>query len=140
MSGILLRSEVLFIEVDAKALNPLKTTSIHNAVRMVESCADKPDQGRTGKEANIAGRRDYGEAGTGCTASMFPAAANALGIIVARPAPAPRKSHQRPTSRLPNNRRRQAYRGQKSSVKYKVAASKLPGEIVACQATSSHSA
>jgi hypothetical protein len=35
--GIRLRGEVLFIEVDAKALNPLKTTSIHNAARMVES-------------------------------------------------------------------------------------------------------
>src|SRR5258708_33543390 len=40
--GILLRGEVLFIEVDAKALNPLKTTSIHNAARMVESCATNP--------------------------------------------------------------------------------------------------
>jgi hypothetical protein len=43
--GILLRGEVLFIEVDAKALNPLKTTSIHNAARMVESCATNPIRG-----------------------------------------------------------------------------------------------
>jgi len=43
--GILLRGEVLFIEVDAKALNPLKTTSIHNAARMVESCATNPTRG-----------------------------------------------------------------------------------------------
>jgi hypothetical protein len=43
--GIVLRGEVLFIEVDAKALNPLKTTSIHNAARMVESCATKPIRG-----------------------------------------------------------------------------------------------
>ena len=43
--GILLRSEVLFIDVDAKALNPLKTTSIHNAARMVESCATNPIRG-----------------------------------------------------------------------------------------------
>ena len=37
--------QVLFIEVDAKALNPLKTTSIHNAARMVESCATNPIRG-----------------------------------------------------------------------------------------------
>ena len=43
--GILLRGEVVFIEVDAKALNPLKTTSIHNAARMVESCATNPIRG-----------------------------------------------------------------------------------------------
>ena len=43
--GILLRGEVFFIEVDAKALNPLKTTSIHNAARMVESCATNPIRG-----------------------------------------------------------------------------------------------
>jgi hypothetical protein len=43
--GILLRGEVLFIEVDAKALNPLKTTSIHNAARRVESCATNPIRG-----------------------------------------------------------------------------------------------
>ena len=43
--GVLLRGEVLFIEVDAKALNPLKTTSIHNAARMVESCATNPIRG-----------------------------------------------------------------------------------------------
>ena len=43
--GILLRGEVLFIVVDAKALNPLKTTSIHNAARMVESCATNPIRG-----------------------------------------------------------------------------------------------
>jgi len=43
--GILLRGEVLFIEVDAKALNPLKPTSIHNAARMVESCATNPIRG-----------------------------------------------------------------------------------------------
>ena len=43
--GIVLRGEVLFIEVDAKALNPLKTTSIHNAARMVESCATNPIRG-----------------------------------------------------------------------------------------------
>ena len=43
--GILLKGEVLFIEVDAKALNPLKTTSIHNAARMVESCATNPIKG-----------------------------------------------------------------------------------------------
>jgi len=43
--GILLRGEVLFIEVDAKALSPLKTTSIHNAARMVESCATNPISG-----------------------------------------------------------------------------------------------
>ena len=43
--GILLRGEVLFIEVDAKALNPLKTTSNHNAARMVESCATNPIRG-----------------------------------------------------------------------------------------------
>jgi hypothetical protein len=43
--GNLLRGEVLFIEVDAKALNPLKTTSIHNAARMVESCATNPIRG-----------------------------------------------------------------------------------------------
>lgn len=43
--GILLRGEVLFIEVDAKALNPLNTTSIHNAARMVESCATNPIRG-----------------------------------------------------------------------------------------------
>jgi len=43
--GILLRGEVLFIEVDANALNPLKTTSIHNAARMVESCATNPIRG-----------------------------------------------------------------------------------------------
>ena len=43
--GILLRGEVLFIEIDAKALNPLKTTSIHNAARMVESCATNPIRG-----------------------------------------------------------------------------------------------
>jgi hypothetical protein len=43
--GILLRREVLFIEVDAKALNPLKTTSIHNAARRVESCATNPIRG-----------------------------------------------------------------------------------------------
>jgi hypothetical protein len=43
--GILLRGEVLFIDVDAKALNPLKTTSIHNAARMVESCATNPIRG-----------------------------------------------------------------------------------------------
>ena len=43
--GILLRGEVLFIEVDAKALNPLKTTSIHSAARMVESCATNPIRG-----------------------------------------------------------------------------------------------
>ena len=34
-----------FIEVDAKALNPLKTTGIHNAARMVESCATNPIRG-----------------------------------------------------------------------------------------------
>ena len=43
--GVLLRGEVLFIEVDAKALNPVKTTSIHNAARMVESCATNPIRG-----------------------------------------------------------------------------------------------
>jgi hypothetical protein len=43
--GILLRGEVLFIEVDAKALNPVKTTSIHNAARMVESWATNPIRG-----------------------------------------------------------------------------------------------
>lgn len=43
--GILLRGEGFFIEVDAKALNPLKTTSIHNAARMVESCATNPIRG-----------------------------------------------------------------------------------------------
>jgi hypothetical protein len=43
--AILLRGEVLFIEVDAKALNPLKTTSIHNAARRVESCATNPIRG-----------------------------------------------------------------------------------------------
>ena len=41
----ILRGEVLFIEVDAKALNPLKTTSIHNAARIVESCATNPIRG-----------------------------------------------------------------------------------------------
>lgn len=35
--GVLLRGEVLFIDVDAKVLNPLKTTSIHSAARTVES-------------------------------------------------------------------------------------------------------
>src|SRR5450755_3308142 len=43
--GILLRGEDLFTEVDAKALNPLKTTSIHNAARSVESCATNPIRG-----------------------------------------------------------------------------------------------
>jgi hypothetical protein len=43
--GILLRGEVPFIEMDAKALNPVKTTSIHNALRMVESCATNPIRG-----------------------------------------------------------------------------------------------
>jgi hypothetical protein len=43
--GILVRGEVLFTELDAKALNPVKTTSIHNAARMVESCATNPIRG-----------------------------------------------------------------------------------------------
>jgi len=43
--GIRLKGEVLFIEVDAKALNPLKTTSIHNAARRVENCATNPIRG-----------------------------------------------------------------------------------------------
>ena len=43
--GILPSGEVLFIEIDAKALNPLRTTSIHNAARMVESCATNPIRG-----------------------------------------------------------------------------------------------
>jgi hypothetical protein len=43
--GIFPRGDVLFIAVDAKALNPLKTTSIHNAARMVESCATNPMRG-----------------------------------------------------------------------------------------------
>ena len=51
----------LFIEIDAKAL---KSTSMHNAARMVKSCRNKPDQGRAGKQANIASSRDYDEAGT----------------------------------------------------------------------------
>jgi hypothetical protein len=43
--GILPTGEFPFIEVDAKALNPLKTTSIHSAARMVESCATNPIRG-----------------------------------------------------------------------------------------------
>jgi len=66
------------------------------AARQTRSEADQ--QG-----SNIASRRDYGEAGTGALPSMFPAAANVLGIIVARPAPA----HVNPTNAqpaLPNNK------------------------------------
>jgi len=43
--GIVLRGEVFFIEIDAKALNALKSTSIHSAARRVESCATKPIRG-----------------------------------------------------------------------------------------------
>src|ERR1700679_2484673 len=43
--GIFLRGEFPFIAVDAKALNALKTTSIHSAARIVESCATNPIRG-----------------------------------------------------------------------------------------------
>jgi hypothetical protein len=64
--GILLSGEVLFIEVDAKALNPVKTTSIHNAARMVESCATNPIRGGTigADRPDEAGTPDLSSAGS----------------------------------------------------------------------------
>src|ERR1700678_4275844 len=100
--GILLRGEVFFIEVDAKALNPLKTTSIHNAARMVDSCATNPIRGGPARKPTYPAVVTTARLGPGALPSMFPAAANVLGIIVARPAPA----HVNPTNAqpaLPNN-------------------------------------
>src|ERR1700675_4803078 len=101
---------------------------------------NKPDQGRTGKEANIASRRDYGEAGTGCTAFNVPCSGKRIGNNRGQTCSSARKSHQRPTGIAEQQDEDKPCRGQKSPVTYEVAASKLPSEIVACQATSSHSA
>src|SRR6202158_2615272 len=101
---------------------------------------DKPDQGRTGKEANIASRRDYGKAGTGCTAFNVPCSGKRIGNNRGQTCSSARKSHKRPPGIAEQQDEDKPCRGQKSSVTYQVAASKLPSEIVACQATSSHSA
>src|ERR1700693_4716879 len=102
--------------------------------------ARKPDQGRIGKEANIASRRDYGEAGTGCTAFNVPCSGKRIGNNRGQTCSSARKSHQRPTGIAEQQNEDKPCRGQKSPVTYEVAASKLPSEIVACQATSSHGA
>jgi hypothetical protein len=57
--------------MDAKALNPVKTTSIYNALRMVERCATNPIRGWTRQETNIASRRDYRQAGTEAQVAMI---------------------------------------------------------------------
>jgi len=85
-----------FIEVDAK-----RSTRSRPQVSITQlewsKAARQTRSGAGRQEANIASRRDYGEAGTGCTAFNVPCSGKRIGNNRGQTCSSARKSHQSPT-------------------------------------------